>query len=272
MPKFGVLRNPAAEPIFEELQKLCAQRDISAFLSGGALRDYFLEKIHGTKIAPTVDFDVVVSAGQHEIMAALRKKFPEFKITRHIILDGIAVVELSLPRSGLTFDFAPLRGKTSRYKKGKIDVRGALRDIAALRDFTANALFLNINNLNRPSRVYDPFNGVKAIKERIVEVTNPNIFRREQSEHSMLRAVKLAQKMNSKLSPKTIAAIRKNAQFIRNSKRYRVVRALDGILKGKNAARWVDFLNKVGLVEHIFPRMKKPTVQKVRRNLRRLRG
>jgi len=128
---------------------------------------------------------------------------------------------------------------------------------------------LDLKDLNRPSRAYDPFNGRKAIKDRVIEATNPEIFRIEQSEHALLRAVSMAQHIEGTIHPKTVQLIRRDAAMIHRSRPYRVKRELERILHGANAGKWIGFLQSTGILRQIFPRMHTTTPHNLKRNLKR---
>lgn len=274
MTKFEVIGNKKAEPVFEELLRVAIGRE-NCFLGGGCIRDYFIRKSLGIAIIEK-DYDIFVESGINSIVAELKRKFKDAQIVKRRTsieaIKGAQIIELLFPKQKLVFHFMTLRGEPKNYQKGRVEIKKILINHAFDHDFTINTMFLKLKDLNNPSKVFDPLNARDAIRKRIVDVTNPNVFRmRPESARAMLRAVSFAQMMRGSIATRTTNLIKRDAEFIKKASKYSIQKELKKITKGPNAQKWLDFLRDTSVLRNIFPKLRKFHPQNVRRNIRRIR-
>ena len=193
-------------PLLEQIGRLARQRQTSAYVVGGCVRDWMLRR-------PTVDMDVAVEgdgiAFAKVIAAALKAR-----LTLHEQF-GTAVLELPLPGVGgrrhddlstARLDVATCRreryAKPAAYPKV---TAGRLRDDLFRRDFTINAMAMPV----RPDglgRVIDPFGGLKDLRAKRLRMLHPKSFLDDPSR--ILRAVRFVERYGLRLEPTTARCLR----------------------------------------------------------------
>ncbi len=269
MKRSAVITNSHALPVFESLKAASKRLQVPIFLGGGSLRGYHLRAYHGIT-APERDYDVYVASNLHGILKQLKTEFKDARITRHNLTDGMPTVEVVLPNN-LVFHFATIRGNANLYGKAEIEVKALLKSHAVTgADFTANAMYLDVNDLNAPSRVFDPFNGRVDIKRKIIRVVSPSVFSSPGSEQALLRAARMAQTMKGEFSDDTARLMKESAASVTRVPNYRIRRELEALLKGDDPRRWLKVLWNSDVLKHLFPSMTAPTRAQVRRELEKL--
>ncbi|MFA6588338.1 MAG: hypothetical protein WCT08_04680 [Patescibacteria group bacterium] len=166
------------------------------FLVGGAVRDILLKR-------KVKDWDLVVRKVPLGQLKALLSKVGKVNVKGEkwgvlTIEIGRQLIDVALPRqekskgTGKYFDF-DIKAKPN------LPIKTDLKR----RDFTINALAWDF----KKAKLVDPFGGVEALHKKIIAtVGNPNV--RFIEDHSrILRALRLATKLNFQIEPKTWVAM-----------------------------------------------------------------
>lgn len=162
-----------------------------AFLVGGCVRDSLLG-------VPVKDFDVeVFGVGYPQLAAALGR-------VGQVDLVGrcFGVIKFT-GRGGRSFDFS-LPRRDSKYAAGhkgfriEVDPGITLREAAARRDFTINALMYN----PRRDEVLDFFNGLQDLRDRVLRHTGPAFV---EDPLRVLRGMQFAGRFDLEPAPETVA-------------------------------------------------------------------
>jgi poly(A) polymerase len=183
----------AALKVLYRLQKA----GFSAYLVGGSVRDLLLG------LYPK-DFDVVTNAHPEQIRRLFNNSF--------IIGRRFKLVHVHLYQE--IIEVATFRGDTQnavdrvQTKQGLLlrdNVYGTLEDDVWRRDFTVNALYYNIADFS----VVDYTQGIEDLRHHYIRVIGDPEERYREDPARMLRAIRLAVKLNFTIEPHSLEAIRK---------------------------------------------------------------
>lgn len=202
--------SPAARKVCSVLQ----DAGFMAYVVGGAVRDLI------ARIDPK-DFDVATNATPEEVRHLFRRSRiigRRFRIVH--VMSGPETIEVSTFRA-LHDD------NTETDEHGRVlhdNVWGTIEDDAARRDFTVNALYYDPTT----EIVLDFHHGVMDLKQKTMRVIGDPPTRYREDPVRMLRAVRLAAKLDLILDPEARKPIREMCDLLANVP---AARLFDEILK-----------------------------------------
>ena len=203
-------------------------RSVRAYLVGGYVRDRLLERE-----SHDVDFAVMGDA------LGLARTVADWMRGSFVPLDDERgtgrVVTRDEHGQRLFVDFAVLQGK---------DITVDL----SRRDFTIDAIALDINDL---SRFIDPYDGRADLEAGLARAVSEAAFRDDPLR--TLRAVRLAAELGLRIEPRTEELIRRDAGLIAAVSVERVRDELSKTLAQPGAADNLRYLDELGLLEAILP-------------------
>src|SRR5690606_35241026 len=126
---------------------------------------------------------------------------------------------------------------------------GTIEEDVWRRDFTANALYYNINDFS----VWDYVGGVADARARVLRLIGDPQTRYREDPVRMLRAVRFAAKLGFTIHPDTLAPIPKLAWMLDGVPPARLFDEVNKLFLGGFAARAFKMLCELGLIEHLFP-------------------
>lgn len=227
--------SPAAWQIAHQLQ----QAGFHAFVVGGAVRDLLLG------LRPK-DFDISTDATPEQIKPLFRRAFiigRRFRLVH--VLQGGETIEVSTFRSQqVEEDSADEHGRLL-----SDNVYGTQADDAVRRDFTINALYFD------PAReeIWDFLDSMKDIRARRLRLIGAPSKRYREDPVRMLRAIRLAAKLELTLDAKTAAPIKKLAPLIQNVPTARLFEEMLKLLLSGHAWTALQNLRAHGLHHGLFP-------------------
>ncbi len=203
--------------------------DAEVYLVGGAVRDLLTNRL-----SPDFDF-AVPSKGislARTVANALKAEFmvldDERDTGRVVIIDE---------KDGYTYlDFAAFRGAT---------LEDDLRD----RDFTINALALNLRNMT----IIDPLDGANDIRAKVIRACSPTSLSSDPVR--ILRAVRQAAAFGFSIEKNTRELMKQSADKIGNTSIERVRDELFKILGGPKASASIRALEMLGVLPYIMPEL-----------------
>jgi len=131
---------------------------------------------------------------------------------------------------------------------------GSLKDDQNRRDFTINALALNLNEESFGD-LLDPFNGIQDLENKIIKTPlNPDITYSDDPLR-MMRAIRFATQLNFKIEKESLDAISKNSSRIKIITNERIVVELNKILESKTPSIGFLLLEQTGLLKYILPEL-----------------
>ncbi len=222
------------------------------FLTGGALRDHLSGK------TPR-NIELATNASPDEIMKILKEAKLKF-IGENDRNEPNTFFILSKNKTGRPFKFG-IRSKDQLYELAgftkKYDAEnhepGSQLDDAKSRDFTINAMYLNLTNDDGPNReLQDYFGGVHHLKSGNVKSIGPLSQRIQENPSSAFKFARMLNRYGEEPNPEDVDAI-KNSDISIEPKA-----AVEEFFKGLdyddcNCNKYLNLYNSLGLLKHIFP-------------------
>lgn len=212
------------------------------YLVGGAVRDLLIGG------APK-DFDLATSATPEQIKQLFRNCRligRRFRLA-HVVY-GREIIEVATFRAS-TDDGS---GDRETEEGGRLladNIYGTVEEDALRRDFTANALFYTIEDFS----VRDYVGGVADIEKRVLRLIGEPTERYREDPVRMLRAVRLAAKLDFSIEPATAKPIPELADLLQEASSARLFdELLKMFLSGHGEASFLG-LERHGLLEVILP-------------------
>jgi poly(A) polymerase len=228
-----------------------------AFLVGGAVRDLLLG-LHPK------DFDIATDAEPEEVRRLFRNSRligRRFRLA-HVFF-GQEIIEVATFRAS-TGTGAPEPDEEQTipddideehrvvHASGRIlrdNLYGTIDDDVWRRDFTANALYYNIEDFS----IWDYVGGVEDIRARVLKVVGDPTTRFREDPVRMLRAMRFAAKLDFSLAPETQAPIPSLKRMLAEVPAARLFdEAMKMFLKGAALASW-RLLRSYQLDAMLFP-------------------
>lgn len=230
--------------IFRKIAHAAAELEVSCFLIGGFVRD----KIIGR---PTKDADIVCLGDGIALAHKVAEKFnPQPSVA---FFKNFGTAQIKLP--DLEVEFVGARKESYAYHSRKPEVEvGTLADDQKRRDFTINALAINLQTENF-GKLIDPFNGLEDINKEVIQTPLEPAQTFSDDPLRMMRAIRFATQLNFTIAPSTFEAIKENADRINIVSKERITDELNKImLTAKPSIGW-DLLFTSGLLQKIFPQL-----------------
>ncbi len=247
--------------IIEKLQ----EKGFEAYAVGGCVRDLILGK-------KPKDWDVTTNASPEEI----QKIFPESVYENEFGTVGVKtgsddeslkIVEVTTYRVDAKY--------TDKRHPDSVRFTRNLEEDLARRDFTINAMALEIQNLkiknqndNSKFKIIDPFNGQRDLKDKLIRAVGEPEERFGEDALRMLRAVRFAVELSLtdsrvqrgvelgfEIEEKTKAAIKKNAGWLKAIAKERIRDEFEKIIMSASPDKGILMLHELGLLEFIIPEL-----------------
>lgn len=224
---------------YKYLVKRLEDSGFETYLVGGALRDKLLgEKIH--------DIDLTTRARPEQII----KIFSDMKL----IDIGKKFGTIKVIYKSEEFEITSFRAESFYKDKrhpDKISFSNTIEEDLKRRDFTINAM------AERNGKIIDLFDGKKDLKDKIIRAVGNPYERIEEDYLRALRAVRFATVLDFEIEENLKNAIKNKKNNIEEISKERIRDEIDKILLSKNPSKGIRLLEKLGLLEYIFPEVKK---------------
>jgi len=229
-------------PIFKTLSAIADKNNTEAYVIGGFVRDLFLNR-------PSKDIDVVVVGNGIDYAEAVGRKLG----SKVAIFKNFGTANIKI--NDLEIEFVGARKESYRSESRKPIVEdGTLEDDQLRRDFTINALAINLN-ANHFGELLDPFNGVKDLEDKLIRTPlNPEITFSDDPLR-MMRAIRFASQLNFRIDEAAIIAIKTQKERINIVSKERITDELNKIILSEKPSVGFKLLFDTGLLHIIFPQM-----------------
>ncbi|WP_346881192.1 HD domain-containing protein [uncultured Algibacter sp.] len=230
-------------PIFKIISKSAQQLDIDSYVIGGFVRDFLLQR------GDAKDIDVVAIGDGIQLAKQVAYNLPDKPNVQVFKTYGTAMLRYK----GIEIEFVGARKEsyTEDSRNPKV-MSGSLQDDQNRRDFTINALALNLNDTNFGD-LLDPFDGINDLEKKIIRTPlNPDITYSDDPLR-MMRAIRFATQLDFKIEAESLEAITRNAQRINIITNERIVVELHKIIESKTPSIGFLLLEKTNLLKHILP-------------------
>jgi putative nucleotidyltransferase with HDIG domain len=210
-------------PLIATIRTLTTERNLRAWLVGGAIRDWLLGRsINDWDIVVDRDAIVLARALADRLQANVYVLDPERDTARVIMRDAV-------------IDVARLRADS---------LEGDLLD----RDYTINTLAFD---LATPNRLIDPFEGQRDLEEGIVRAVSEQALINDPVR--LLRGVRMSVTLSFAIDPITAGWIKKHSALIQSASAERVRDELLKILIEPDAADDLLLLDAFDLLQYVLP-------------------
>ena len=238
-------KNALQHPVFKTISQSADALGIDAYVIGGFVRDYFLERGNAK------DIDIVAIGSGIELAQHVANNLPSNPKVQVFKTYGTAM----LKHNDIEIEFVGARKESyTEDSRNPIVENGSLEDDQNRRDFTINALALAINK-NNFGQLLDPFNGVSDLDKGIIRTPlNPDITYSDDPLR-MMRAIRFATQLNFKIEDASLHAISKNKERINIITKERIVTELNKILESDKPSIGFILLEKAGLLDYIIPEL-----------------
>ena len=225
-----------------------------AYPVGGCVRDL----LRG--VVPK-DWDVATSAKPEEIAALFPESFYENKFLTVTVKTGsddpaLAEVEITTFRAEGRY--------TDKRHPDEVRFAGTLEEDLSRRDFTVNAMALDIGSFQTKSgtdsrlsleSVIDPFGGQEDLKNRLIRAVGDAEERIGEDALRMMRAARMATELDFEIESATGVAVRGRAGSLEMIAKERIRDEFVKIIATPRAREGVELLHDLGLLAYIMPEL-----------------
>lgn len=240
------LRRLLDKPMFHRISETADELGLECYVVGGYVRDIFLER-------PSKDIDCVVVGEAPNpgirLAKALGRRLGHGANVSVFKNFGTAQVKWH----GEEVEFVGARRESySRDSRKPIVEDGTLEDDLDRRDFTINALAIQLNG-NSFGRLVDRFDGLLDMEDGlIVTPLDPDITFSDDPLR-MMRCVRFATQLNFRIEDETQEALCRNAKRIKIISQERIIDELNKIMLSPIPSIGFIELERCGLLELILP-------------------
>jgi tRNA nucleotidyltransferase/poly(A) polymerase len=220
------------EGVLPLVRRLLAERFCEGYLVGGYVRGQLLGR-------ETWDLDLVVRA---DALGLAREAANRLGGAFVVLDEERQTGRVVLRDEGERYyvDFATLRGS------------GVLADLGG-RDFTVNAMAVEVQDTARPPEILDPFEGQRDLQRGMLRAVSDSVFRDDAVR--LLRAVRLGAELGLKMDSGTEQAVVRDAHLITQVSSERVRDELCQILAIGGVEEHLRYLDYLGLLSHLVPEL-----------------
>lgn len=187
--QFFRLKKVNIPKILQDFYKIFEKNGFQAYLVGGAVRDICLKK------KPS-DWDIATNATPQDVM----------KIFKFVVPTGFEHGTVTVHFNKTEIEVTTFRtesGYSDARHPDKINYAATIEEDLARRDFTMNAIAVNLKN----GKIVDPYGGQKDIKKRLIRTVGNAHERFMEDGLRPIRALRFASKLGFAIEEKTYQEI-----------------------------------------------------------------
>jgi len=222
---------PSASSLLTRVNRFLTEQGIKSYLIGGLVRDRLLGR-------DTADIDIAVSADALEVAPKVANAFGG----KYVLLDEvnrIGRVILSDEGAKWELDFSTLQG--------------SLEQDLARRDFTIDAMAIDLEKAIQSPVLIDPFGGQNDLRQGIIRAVAETAFPSDPVR--LLRAVRLAAELGFRIESQTETLIQRYSHLIASVAGERVREELLRLFAMSRSGQFLTYLDELGLLTAIFPEL-----------------
>lgn len=209
------------------------------FLVGGALRDILLKKqfLH-------CDYDFATNARPHDVQKIFKRTIPTgIQHGTVTVLFGSSSYEVTTYRSDGSYS-------DSRHPDS-VEFSDTIEEDLARRDFTINAMALNLKNM----KITDPYHGMNDLKKKLIRAVGDPMLRFKEDGLRLIRACRFAGQLEFKIEKDTFDAVKKRLDNFTNISVERIKDEIIKIMKAPKPSLAFESMRTSGLLEMIIPEL-----------------
>jgi poly(A) polymerase len=238
------LKKSLKNPIFSIISKIADELNYPTFVVGGWVRDLLINR---KQQQTDIDF-VCVGSGialAKKVANKLGKK-ANYKVFKNF---GTAMVNYG----GETYEFVGARKESYRANsRNPIVEDGTLQDDQNRRDFTINALAIQLNDSGF-GKLIDPFSSQKDLENKIIRTPLDPDITYSDDPLRMMRAIRFATQLDYNIEKKSFQAIKQNAKRLNIISTERITDEFNKIMLCEKPSIGINLLFETGLLHQFFP-------------------
>jgi len=231
---------------FDDIARVLPRED-HCFIVGGWVRD----RILGIPVEHIIDVDLLVTCDPVKVAEdfAGRAGGHFFVFEKKGLLikrPVVASVVIHLPPYRYRFDFSQLKGR---------DLERALEDDLRERDFTANAMAVNLDDVlsigARQTLVFDPTGGMRDLEMGVLRPVSLENLRKDPVR--ILRGYRLSVEKELHLTEDFYSFVNENLRLVLRAAPERITHELFRIMKTTRASAIIREIYRIGLLGTLIP-------------------
>jgi tRNA nucleotidyltransferase/poly(A) polymerase len=230
-------------PVFKVVSQIISEKNLEAYVIGGFVRDLLLER-------PSKDIDIVVVGNGLELAEEAGRILRVKKVS---LFKNYGTAQFNYKDLDVEFVGARKESYTFDSRKPTVEI-GTLRDDQYRRDFTINALALDLR-AETFGDLIDPFNGLDDLDAGILRTPLDPHTTYSDDPLRMMRAIRFATQLNFKLETKSFKAILEQAPRLEIISAERIMDELNKIILASKPSRGFELLYNTKLLHQFFPEM-----------------
>lgn len=231
--------------IFEYISQAADNLSLETYAIGGFVRDFFLQR------GDAKDIDIVAVGNGISLAEEVARLLPHQPKVQVFKTYGTAM----LRAFDLEIEFVGARKESYSEDSRNPEVEsGSLEDDQNRRDFTINALALQLNKENF-GKLLDPFNGLEDLKNQLIQTPLEPEITYSDDPLRMMRAIRFATQLGFKIEEDSLQAITDHHKRIKIISRERIVDELNKILSSPKPSIGFGLLRKTKLLPLILPEL-----------------
>ena len=231
--------------IFKIISQSAKDLHLDCYVIGGFVRDILLKR------GLPKDIDIVAIGDGIALAKKVSKNLPNKPKVQVFKTYGTAMLHYD----DIEIEFVGARKESySEDSRNPVVENGSLQDDQNRRDFTINALALNLSESNFGD-LLDPFNGIQDLQNKIIRTPLDPDITYSDDPLRMMRAIRFSAQLDFKIEEISLKAISKNNHRIQIITNERIVVELNKILESKKPSVGFLLLEQTGLLDYILPEL-----------------
>lgn len=237
--------NALQHEIFSYITKAADALEVDTYVIGGFVRDYFLNRQN------KMDIDIVCVGDGIQLAKKVASLLPNKPKVQVFKTYGTAM----LKAFDLEIEFVGARKESYSEDSRKPSVeKGSLSDDQNRRDFTINALALQLN-ASHFGELLDPFNGLEHLKQQLITTPLEPDETYSDDPLRMMRAIRFSAQLNFFIDPNSLSSIEKNADRLKIISNERIVTEINKIMLTEKPSLGFKLLHRTKLLPLILPEL-----------------
>ena len=229
-----------------------ANAGFEAYLVGGCVRDLYQKTIHSEYVEPN-DWDIATNALPDKV----QELFEDSMYENDFGTVGVKT-ESEDPRLKIieVTTFRVEGAYSDNRRPDEVQFVHTIEEDLARRDFTINAMAINLQMAKSKWQMADPFGGEGDLKKKVIRAVGNAEERFEEDALRLLRAVRFSAQLGFKIEDATAKAIKKKARLLKHIAAERIRDEFRKLIETPLAAEGVFALEEYGLLEFIAPELR----------------
>ncbi len=228
---------------------ILSEKGFESFIVGGCVRDSLMEKNPG-------DWDIATNVEPKKVLTLFTKKGFNSFYENDFGTVGVVLPPDTQRKFSNVVEITTYRTESQysdKRRPDKVQWAKTIEEDLSRRDFTINALAVKIQK--EKVIILDPYQGQEDLKAKIVRAVGVAEERFKEDALRMLRAIRFATTLGFTIETETLAAIKKNSEWLNHISQERIRDELVKIIMNDQAAKGIDLLRTTGLLEKIIPEL-----------------